>query len=54
MVTSKPRRWSWRAAVSPTAPQPSTAARRSPWASAMLAAIAPVPHDSDIPEPPWP
>ena len=53
-MTSKPRRWSWRAAVSPTTPQPMTAARRSWWARARSAAIAPVPHEIDMPAPPWP
>ena len=54
MVTSNPRRCSCRAAVSPTAPQPITAARRLSCASAISAAMAPVPHESDIPAPPCP
>ena len=54
MVTWAPARWARTAAVRPNAPQPITATALGLPAIALLTAIAPEPHDSDQPLPPWP
>ncbi len=52
MVTSKPLRWSWRAAVKPEAPQPRTAARRSRCERRHLGGeVAPTPGEGDAASP---
>ncbi len=54
MVTLAPARCARIAAVSPSAPQPSTAISAGLAAIAFSTATVPEPHDSDQPLPPWP
>ena len=54
MVTLAPAFCARMAEVMPRAPQPTTATSRGLEAMALPTAMAPEPHDSDQPEPPWP